>query len=734
MTAISKYNQEQCRLWAQDQALPSKNRVYSAIGLKAWSFKGKLRPADQKVVLLLKNTHFWSKLWHHFLVFLGWIKSYSPTLDALKDSVWTNQTLTCPPVRTLAKDLKNADAKNIENAADICLKTLEASESQIAQEQIAQLQKRLEAEWGVAKASEILANCALVPEKHTQPPSLLAKGRIDQICAIVRNYDQNQETLQKLKCELEQSVGASTAKKIMAKLNSPSYLNGTALISPKTIEEVRKTAEELKASQDADECLRKIEAACQTWLPGDEIIIKKHFNFDEAISKLPLEEQRQKARELKKIAIIAFLKKQLAQRAHLSTQGGRYFDISLLETCGHGIDREKLNDKDALHESIADYFQLELKKIQENCEALPSIDHLKKEIGLLPTIYRMSCASFTNLGQSSKFMHLRLFLWDKYQQEKVGQHELLPPSFPKERIPLLSRMEEESATYTLHRRIRNALFQGTKTYFLESYKRDDQNHFANRLRNDFDRLVQIDQKQLSDRLRAEIAKEKRIQFLTTYAPLIKQEFAQGYQLDPQGHLIDNPHSVLGGGVCWALCHRLEIASLLAPKKSFAQLDFTTIDSQDRFQQARHGLKFHFSARSAHLLDTSMLAKEGLLNSKEEEVLVCLLQKGESLDPFVSRFTTELSNQVKAQLAKSCGLCNIGLYFEDGGHSIALRADPAEHCYWLFDPNLGLIEIPYENGDDSAAYARLIIALEDLLKYYYGEKIKGIVVTQIKKEV
>lgn len=722
MTIKTIDNQVLLDHWVNDQLLPTPQRKYSSIGFQVKSWGGPLKATDQKIVLLLRYTQFWQKIWYYLRVFLGWIRTKSPCLVDLKHRITIHQNIESPAIRKLANELRPLEIHQIDQAATICLNTLEAVDLQIFQKQLEVLYERLVTDFGSEKAEQILANPKLVPEKQAQVKMPLPKGRIEQIILCAKNYFYNIEEIKKLEDELRENLAPSILSSLVQKLSHENYLNGHNRISNDILNEVK----QLGQKQHVENLLNRIEIACKTWLPGDEMVIKKHFNVDAAIALLPEEEQRTKLHELKKIAVCAFLKKRLEKSQHLSNEEGKEFDLQLLDLCGHGIDNQKNEDKAALHECISDFINMELHKIAANCDSVPTIEFLQNELTKLPTLFRVQCAtSFTSQAQIEKFMLLRGHAWEFYQNKKapfqLQKEKMIPDSFPSQHLPLHTALSKKRALNFANSYLQVLILNSIKHHLLEFYKRNSKEEFHSTLKRDFGRFLEINDEDLLANTRKYIESLRCTRFLQKYAPYIQREFAQGYKLDGSNNLIEDDQEILGDGVCCALCRRLEIKSTKDPQSSFEDLSLNEIESMDRYYQAK------FSYVPYQLIDHETLKKEGLADKKDEKIGGLQAKSGEALDQFVISFKTYFTNSIYTKLAKSHGNCNLAIYFKNKtAHALYLRADPNSGKYWLYDPNLGYINIP----NSETAYEELLNTFIDLCNQFYDKKVTAVSVFQI----
>lgn len=577
-------------------------------------------------------------------------------------------------------------------------------------------------------AAEILNNPLLVPELTANPLATLTDERIAQILRCADTAFVNMEKINALYDVIEKRVGKEATDKFFNKLLliRRELFDGTSELDAEAWEKLLQVADAVKLETDCNQLLQKIALACKQWLPPSQKVIAKEFAIDQAIDRLPEELKAKKLKMLNNIINNAYLINHGKKVRKINT--GTSAEKNLLGMLGYKLDAtHPYQDKQLLFSAVSEYISKRLKTVEQDS---PALGVLKQELSDFAFKQRLETVGITEPAQIQKFRELYSFyvntkneMWKHHQKCAPFQ---LPADFPTENCPIAAKRlvrRAEACKYKALGEQLDLMVQKFKGFFHEPGVSAEV--FAGDLKREFDQVF-AQGAPVWDTLKASINDAKfqnRLLFYKTWGPSVAVEIIQGY--DKSGKF--NSGDILDAGVCEALSNHVSGFSQKKPSLSPKEIPAAEITPGHRYVQAYSVMKraFHdsqmgqFAATEAKVLELEGFKKEVLLKiypTTLEETKTVTLQQ------LLKAFSDDLRNwQEDGTLKKSNGWVTIGFGHLDksNDHLIALRADFERNCFWLYDPNVGLIPLEVE-GKKEISFHNVTTCFEDLMRTFYDD--------------
>ncbi len=363
----------------------------------------------------------------------------------------------------------------------------------------------------------------------------------------------------------------------------------------------------------------------------------------------------------------AALQRELRKKGKLVSP--QEFEVPCLSRLGYRIDASKYHEKEFLFEVISHVSREELKKIE-----VKSFSEVETFFAKIALNVRLKQVGLTEPLKIEKFKLMLSFYKEIFQSINLTDYPLeIPETILKGKFPVtLEVLNQEFQD--LKREALLASLAKYNTFFKDSFQDDSQLETV--LQEGLEQKMAEHQEYVrtlwgemktgdfrlfpeNTRKRFELkfsSIEKRIDFMQTHGSFLEYEMVQG-ALDPD--------EVFHDGLCLALVEELLLHALTAPEKTAGEIQ-PRINRHTRYNQVLHRLGHH-KPKGLKYRELKPISTDDIRRQLTEEASSLEVSQGWALT--LLGFADLPSNKGAA-------------------HAIALRFDPKNNIYELFDSNIG----------------------------------------------
>lgn len=541
----------------------------------------------------------------------------------------------------------------------------------------------------------------LIPAEVNNNKKVLSDQSITFIVQRIKNFYMNEQAFIEVHKQVLNTYGnTNLLEKAYEKFDKTPFLKGHLLLSEEIKGQIIELIGNVYKKQSIDDLLKQIEEYANKDLILNDSCIEKQFKVQESLDSLSSEERVEKRKKLQVIINKASLQREFSEKIKFK---GPSREKTLLKYLGIEINGDYTNT-----EKVYDIFQQIVQvELQNEQNFTGSLDSFRKNMNRLALQARLKAVNIVDCNQVDKFRVGLNALW-KVQKKlidfSVGAKLSFSDNFPIE-APLARQyilQNFRGQKWEISEDVIEGYFHKDpsieKIFSDESVNSDD---FAKRLVDRFDFIddeSSSDKKKLMELYQDQSQHVKgEIDFYSKWGTYLKKELIQGSEDD---------NEVLGYGVCYAICLRLQ---MLGQRQSdISAEDFSKhvkIHPIDRFRQAFVKTQKRFDPELDFGLPENILKAQQF---KNEDVLFQLEYDSEIKD---------LDQTVKTNLDRlQQGNGWISLRLIGAHHAILARFDEARNKFWLFDPNAGFF--CFEDKAFDNAKTNCFEFLNDLIAHLY----------------
>jgi hypothetical protein len=445
-----------------------------------------------------------------------------------------------------------------------------------------------------------------------------------------------------------------------------------------------------------DDLLKKVDDQSKLDLYLNEESIESKFNVADVLKPLTENQQRDRREALQKVINQAFITRELKQKGKLTN--GDENERDLLQSLGFNVE-ENSNylDKDLIYGTLKNIVENQLK----NESYAGPLSLFKQSLKLCALKARLNAAGINTLLQIEKFQNTtEKYIWLKNKLTEMYKTVslVLPENFEIKKDSVIVKSLEEAFEVnklSYRKAALHIFFETIKDQFLNEYLSSKE---LKDLISKADLNKIIPRRLLIDVCKSDASLTPYIDHYAKWGKYFQVGLIQGF---------GDSSEILGDGVCAGFCQRFVFNAQKIPDISPEQLaEEVHIKGRDRFFQATLGARWD-KLNGTNYKTPLMIEREGY---EEKQIRTSTYDFKE---PPLENIFPKLGDT----LASSAGWVELSLQGEHG-HRILVRWDTNRDCYWVLDPNEGLVCFENPQSSHQEAQKLCLDYLKDLFELHY----------------